>query len=184
MVHQKFEYNHVLNPSLREFKWHLRDEIFQMQTGDLKNMKAFYKYMEHIRRGCSFQTASSANYKRCHIEKRKLVLNRTTVTTTTSMFDAQPKTNASKLPGAAKPRKTTKFEEDPSIISVDMVKFFAEFSLLLKGINGRLFNCKLQQMNVPQDKNLYFFLKCDYDSSGKLFFSVDKDSFIVRNLNF
>lgn len=178
---QKFEYDHVLKPSLREFKWHLRDEIFQMQTNDLKNMKAFYKHMEHIQRGCSFLTTTTSRFiaddqsrnnnanKVCHIERHKLVLNRVTVTTTTTMFDAQPKTNASKLPGAAKSRRTQHVEEDPTIINVDMAKFFAEFHALLKGLNSRLFNCKLQQMNVQQDKNVFFYLQCDYDMSGRIF---------------
>jgi hypothetical protein len=157
MGHHKFEYNHLLSPSLNEFKWHLRDEIFQMQTREIKNMKAFFSHMEHIRRGCLF-----LKHKNCHIERKKLILNRSTFVTITSMIDAQPKTNASKLPGATKQRVTTFIEEDKSIISVDMTKFFGEFTQLVKGLDGKIFNCKLQQMN-----DSFYFLRCDYDLTGK-----------------
>lgn len=166
-THKKFEYNHILTPSLREFKWHLRDEIFQMQTSELKNMKAFYKHMEHVRRGCTFLTTNSTSHKSCHVERRKLVLNRTIVTTTTSLFDPQPKTNASKLPTASKQKKTQTVEEDTSVINVDMSKFFSELAHLIKGLDKRLFNCKLQQMNVQQSTDMFYFLLCDYDLSGE-----------------
>lgn len=165
MLNQKFEYNHILSPSLREFKWHLRDEIFQMQKRELKNMKSFYKHMEHIRRGCTFLTTSTVNHKCCHIERKKIILSRTTVTTTTSLLDAPPKTNASKLPGASKQKKTQSVEEDPTIISVDMVKFFSELAQLVRELETRLFNSKLQQMN-QHGNDLFYYLRCNYDAAG------------------
>lgn len=181
MTHQTLKYYHMLKTSRHEFKWHLRDQIFQMQTNELKNMRTFNKHMKHIRRGCAFQipatntpvtamVTSGDSHKTCHVERKKLVLNRTTVTTITSLIDPQPKTNASKLSGVAKPKRTQRLEEDPSIINVDMVKFFSELAQLIRSLDCRIFNCKLQQMNIRNENNVYYFLRCDYDSTGTCHF--------------
>ena len=48
---QKFEYNHLLYPTLHEFRWHLKDEIFQLEQIKMKNMRMFSMYIAHIREG-------------------------------------------------------------------------------------------------------------------------------------
>lgn len=53
------------------------------------------------------------------------------------------------------------------MISVNMGKFFDVFAQLVKRMDKRLFNCKLQEINFQQENNMNFFLRCDYDSSGK-----------------
>jgi len=49
--HQQFEYSHLLNPILKEFKWHLKDEIFQLEQTKIKNLLVFISHMSHIGEG-------------------------------------------------------------------------------------------------------------------------------------
>ena len=120
-------------------------------------MRTFYIFMMHIREGVK------RKYKHCHIDKRKIILNKKTVTTTTSIVDAKPLTNAAKLLSNANIKntttKTTKtVEEDKTILSVDMNKFFNEFLELIKTLDGKFYKCKLQKMN-----DSFYYLNCFYE---------------------
>jgi hypothetical protein len=63
---QEFEYYNLLNPRIREFRWHIRDILFQIQTDRIKNMRHFNAYMMHIRIGVY------RKYAHCHSIKRKV----------------------------------------------------------------------------------------------------------------
>ena len=87
----QFEFNHLLNPILNEFKWHLRDEIFHLEQTNIKNLLVFISHMSHIDEG------ARRKYSHCRLKNRKIILNKITNTTTTTLVDPKPKTNASKL---------------------------------------------------------------------------------------
>lgn len=136
-------------------------------------MRAFYAHLNHIHRGARHR------YAQCHIEKKKLVVQRTTTTVTTSIIDAQPKTNASKLPLSAKRHTTTTVEEDKSIITVDMGKFFEELTHLVQTFQGRLFSCRLQRMREPrrETNDAHFYLQCTHGTSGfKILIHLKKET--------
>ena len=70
----QFEFNHLLNPILNEFNWHLKDEIFQLEQTSIKNLLVFISQIdEGVRR----------KYSHCRFTNRKTKLNKITTTTTT-----------------------------------------------------------------------------------------------------
>ena len=159
-LHHKFEYYHLLYPKIYEFKWHLKDEIFQIPYLKYRNIRTLHALTVHIREGVK------RKHKHCHYEKRKVVLNRKTTTTITSIVDAKPMTNAAKLLSSNSTFKTTTtktVEEDKSIFTVDTNKFYKEFIEVFKTLNGNFHKCKLHQMNES-----FFYLNCIYNEANKL----------------
>ena len=132
----RFEYQHLLDPTINEFRWHLNDEIFQLQQTKMKNKRVFSMYMEHIREGVR------RKYTHCRLNRRKIVLNKKTTTTTKTLMEQKLKTKpASRM--APKFNETVKTEEDKSILNVDAKKFFQEFVQILQRLEGNFFNCKI-----------------------------------------
>lgn len=153
-MHHKFEYYHLLYPKIYEFKWHLKDEIFQIPYLKYRNIRMLHALTVHIREGVK------RKHKHCYYEKRKIVLNRKTTTTITSIVDAKPMTNAAKLLSSNSSYKTTTtkaVEEDKTIFTVDTIKFYKEFIEVFKTLNGKFHKCKLHQMNES-----FFYLNCVY----------------------
>ena len=91
MNQPQFEYNHLLNPILNEFKWHLRDEIFHLEQTNIKNLLVFISHMSHIDEG------ARRKYSHCRLKNRKIILNKITNTTTTTIVDPKPKTTSNCL---------------------------------------------------------------------------------------
>jgi len=187
---QQFEYNHILNPILKTFKWHLKDEIFQLEQTKIKSLLMFISHMDHIKEGVQ------RKYSHCRLIKRKIILNRKKTTIISTLVDSKQKTNVSKLLSANHLRvsknlklcviknnliffkeqqsmntspnnkltyKTVRHEEDDkTILSVDSEKFFVELITLIKNLDEKFFNCKLQQMN-----DFFYYLNCDLNSQNK-----------------
>ena len=132
-TYQHFEYFHLLRPTLKDFRWHLKDEIFQLQQSKINNMSIFYKHMMHIKEGVQ------RNYPHCRLTRRKVILNIITTTITTTVVDTKLKTNVSRLPPVSKPafKKFTTVEEDKNILVMEPKKFFQEFTQLLKSLDGK-----------------------------------------------
>ena len=58
----KFEYYNLLYPKIKEFRWHLRDEIFQNQDIKLKNIHLLFALMMHIKEGVKRNFKLTPNY--------------------------------------------------------------------------------------------------------------------------
>jgi hypothetical protein len=145
----KFEYFHLLYPKINEFKWHLKDEIFSNQDIEFKNMRLLKALMMHIKEGVK------RNFTHCHYDTKKIILNKTTITYTTTIIDPKPMTNAARI-HSSKTTTTKSIEEDKTILSVDSNKFFSEFLQIIKTLENSFYNCKLQQINDS------FCLNCNY----------------------
>lgn len=139
----RFEYYHVLNPTLNEFRWHLNDEIFQLQHSKMKNKRVFDMYIGHIREGVR------RTYTHCRLSRRKIVLNKRTTTTTKTAIDVN-KARMIGLKPNAKPafRTNIQMEEDKSILSVDSKKFFQEFVSIIKTIENTFFKCQISKIQT------------------------------------
>jgi len=154
---KKFQYLHLISPKLNEFKWHLKDELFQMDNGCLKNMRMFNMLMTHLKEGVKH------NYKHCRFETKKIVLNKETVTTTTTIVDPKPLTNASFLSTSnTKTTDTKTVTRDKSIMHFPIKRFFAELTECIKSLERKFYECKLQQMRTDLSDSAFFSLNCFY----------------------
>jgi hypothetical protein len=154
---QTFNYNSMLLPKIDEFNWHLKEQMYQFETAKFSNLAEFHLYRNHIKQGV-MSNYNSYNLK----EVTKFVLSKHKTITTTSVFDAPPKTNASKLPPTLKTTTSTKIDEDKTVLNVDPVKFLAEFKELFKKLNACFYDAKLEQFD---DKNYYMI--CNYRDNNK-----------------
>ena len=155
-MQHKFEYYHLLYPKIYEFKWHLKDEIFQTPALKYRNIRMLHALTVHIREGVK------RKHKHCHYEKRKVILNRRTTTTVTCIVDAKPMTGAAKLQ-SVKTTTTKTVDEDKTILTVDTNKFYTEFIEVIKTLNEKFHKCKLTQMNES-----FFYLNCIYCDDEKM----------------
>ena len=147
LAKQTFLYNHLLLPKIDEFNWHLKDEVYQFEKFKFENLPEFVVYKNHIKQGV-LNNYNSFNFK----EIIKIPLSKHKAITTTSIFDAPPKTNASKLPPTLKTTTSTRIEEDKSVLNVDAAKFLLVFRELFRKLGGAFYECKLEQID---DKNYY-----------------------------
>jgi hypothetical protein len=154
---KKFQYLHLISPKLNEFKWHLKDELFQMENGYLKNMRMFNMLMTHLKEGVKH------NYKHCRFESKKIVLNKETVTTTTTVIDPKPLTNASFLStSSTKTTDTKTVTRDKSIMHFPIKRFFVELTDCIKSLDRKFYECKLQQMKTDLIDSAFYSLNCFY----------------------
>jgi hypothetical protein len=154
-----FQYEHLLLPKIEEFNWHLKDEKFQLEPVPNfagQNIDLFIEYKNHVKK-CVENHYNKFNFK----ETCRFVLKKFKTITTQCFFDAQPKTNASKLPPNQKTRTFTRTEDDKFVLNVDPIKFLSEFNEMIMKIDGKFYKSKLEQIN-----DTYYCLTCTYKSSS------------------
>jgi hypothetical protein len=97
----------------------------------------------------------------------KVILSKKTTTSTITQNDpsAEPKHIMSRmkllgLPINNKNNRKEIVEFDKTIITVDSIKFFTEFTQALKNIEGKFYKCQLQQMD-----DHYYYINCFYNDN-------------------